>query len=183
MDSLRTLPLTHKFICTHILPSLRSWWMVASRPGPPQGSWIYSFAIQKCVPSMIHLFSSFCSGSSFPSFWFLFIITWPCPVSSNLKANKTSTILYTSSIYHCFFFLYADFWSHLQSVLILFAVHPIFQQIQFGFCHYKSTGTAYPKAVNDFLTVKASGLLVLSYLTSPGYLTSLSAFLFWDPLL
>ena len=48
---------------------------------------------------------------------------------------------------------------------------------------YKSTETAYPKAANDFLTVEASGQLVLSYLTSLRYLTSLSAFLFWDPLL
>lgn len=142
-------------------------------------SWIDSVAIQKCVWSMIHLFS----------FWFKFSLLlvsfhYHLVQVSNLKTNKTSTILHASSIYHCMFFLFLC--GLLESPPFRFDT----------FCYpsnlptdttwllsYKSTETAYPKAVNDFLTVKASRQLVLSYLTSLRYLTSLSAFLFWDPLL
>lgn len=84
--------------------SLRSWRMVASRPVSPQCSWMDSTAFQKRVfdqyPRVLLLLVQV-----FPSFWFLFIITWPC-LSSLLKpkTNKTSTILH-ASIYHCMFFL------------------------------------------------------------------------------
>lgn len=177
MDSLRTLPPTHKFICTHILPSLRSWRMVASWPVSPRCPELTPLPSRNVFDQW---FICSPSGSSSPSFWFHYHLVQV----SNLKTNKTSTILHASSIYHCMFFLFLC--GLLESPPFRFDT----------FCYpsnlptdttwllsYKSTETAYPKAVNDFLTVKASRQLVLSYLTSLRYLTSLSAFLFWDPLL
>lgn len=143
-------------------------------------SWIDSVAIQKCVWSMIHLFS----------FWFKFSLLLVSfhyhlvQVSSNLKTNKTSTILHASSIYHCMFFLFLC--GLLESPPFRFDTFCCPSNLPTDttwLLSYKSTETAYPKAVNDFLTIKASRQLVLSYLTSLRYLTSLSAFLFWDPLL
>lgn len=167
MSSLSSLLPIHKFIYSHILPFF---------PGTFKANittvllnFLYEFV--SANNSFVLLFLQLFPPSGFFS-WSLNRVQ----VSSNLKNNKTLPSCNVLQLSLCFFSFNSDFQSHLHSALPLFAVHLILQQLWCGFCPYQSTETAYPKAINDFLAVNASGQLVLS--SSLRYLTSLSAFLF-----
>lgn len=102
--------------------SLRSWRMVASRPVSPQTlNWLH------CLPETCLISDSFALlllVQVFPPSGFFSSSLGRVQVSSNLKTNKTSSILHASSIYHCVFSFFMQtsgvtsipFWHFLLSI-------------------------------------------------------------------
>lgn len=167
MNSLRSPHLIHKFICTHILPSLMSWKGLQGQSHHSALDLLFLISTQEFVLSMIHLFSWFFNFS-------LLLITMES--SSSLfkpKKNNKQNSHYTACLLQLSLSIFFSFIQASGIILIqlchFFAVHSILHQIWFGFCSYKSTETAYPKVINDFLNAKARGQLVLSYSTSLKY--------------
>lgn len=123
MNSLRSPHLIHKFICTHILPSLMSWKGLQGQSHHSALDLLFLISTQEFVLSMIHLFSWFFNFS-------LLLITMESSSSlfkpkKNNKQNSHYTACLLQLSLSIFFFLLSRL---LESSSFSFAISLLFIQ-------------------------------------------------------